>query len=335
MKKYLLPKGGKFYKANLHCHSTVSDGELSPEEIKKVYIEKGYSIVAYTDHDVLIAHPELADENFLPLNGYEVEINESGDNLFRYRKTCHMCFIALEPDNLKQVCYHRSKYLFRNAVNYRDKVIYDENIPDFEREHTHECINEMIKRARKAGFFVTYNHPNWSLENYNDYIGYDGMNAMEICNYACLAGGFLDYNEKEYDDMLRAGKRIYCISADDNHVYPKDFFGGYIMIKADKLEYKTVTDALLNGDFYASQGPEIYDLYFEDGKIFVSCSDAKKITLHTGSRLHRPVMAQNGEVLNSAVFDVTHEDEYVRITITDMYGNHANTNAFFTDELFK
>lgn len=53
MKKYLLPKSGSFYKANLHCHSTVSDGKLTPEELKKIYKEKGYSVIAYTDHDVL------------------------------------------------------------------------------------------------------------------------------------------------------------------------------------------------------------------------------------------------------------------------------------------
>ena len=33
MKKYLLPENGQFYKANLHCHSTVSDGHLTPEEM--------------------------------------------------------------------------------------------------------------------------------------------------------------------------------------------------------------------------------------------------------------------------------------------------------------
>ena len=33
MKKYLLPPGGQFYKANLHCHTTCSDGNLSPEAV--------------------------------------------------------------------------------------------------------------------------------------------------------------------------------------------------------------------------------------------------------------------------------------------------------------
>ena len=52
MKKYLLPQIGCFYKANLHCHTTVSDGSITPEEIKNIYKGKGYSVVAYTDHDV-------------------------------------------------------------------------------------------------------------------------------------------------------------------------------------------------------------------------------------------------------------------------------------------
>ena len=54
MKTYLLPKEGNFYKANLHCHTTVSDGKRTPEEIKELYMRNGYSIVAYTDHEVLI-----------------------------------------------------------------------------------------------------------------------------------------------------------------------------------------------------------------------------------------------------------------------------------------
>ena len=69
MKKYLIPQNGRFYKANLHTHSTVSDGHLTPEEIKRVYMENGYSIVAFTDHEILLPHNELTDENFLAVTG--------------------------------------------------------------------------------------------------------------------------------------------------------------------------------------------------------------------------------------------------------------------------
>lgn len=337
MKKYLLPENGNFYKANLHCHSTVSDGKYSPEEIKKLYMEKGYSIVAFTDHDVLIGHKELNEDDFLALHGYEMEINE--ENLpWRNAKTCHLCFIALSPDNLRQVCYHRSKYLFANAVNYKDKVQYDENEPDFERFYSHECINEMIKKGRENGFFVTYNHPTWSMENYSDYIGYEGMNAMEILNYSSMAVyGYDEYNEKEYDDMLRAGKMIYCICADDNHNKGEvdDSFGGFVMIKAPSLDYKAVTDALCAGEFYASMGPEIHSLYVEDGKLFIECSDARSIVFQTDGRNIQKFVSPNGGSISKAQFELCELDKYVRVTVTDFNGKHANTNAYEICDLLK
>ena len=80
MKRYLLSEQGNFYKANLHCHTSLSDALYTPEEVKKQYMEHGYSIVAYTDHDIFVPHPELADENFLPLNGYEIEVTEGYEN---------------------------------------------------------------------------------------------------------------------------------------------------------------------------------------------------------------------------------------------------------------
>lgn len=333
MKKYLLSKEGTFYKANLHCHSTVSDGQLTPEELKMAYMEQGYSIIAYTDHNVFIPHPELTDAHFLPLNGYEIDITEDG--AFEQARTCHLCFIALDPRNTMQVCYHRSKYVWGNALEYQSKLKFDESQPDFERAYTPECVNEIIKTGREQGFFVTYNYPAWSLESKDEYGKYTGMNAMEICNYCSMTEGYPDYNEKEYDDMLRGGERIYCIATDDNHNSWKDSFGGFTMIKAPKLEYEAVTNALLTGNFYASQGPEIHDLWYEDGKVHITCSPAQSVVLNTGRRSAQAVFASENKLVCEASFDVQDGDVYVRITVTDSTGKHANTNAYFVDELMK
>ena len=341
MKKYLLPEEGNFYKANLHCHSTVSDGKLSPETLKGAYMAHGYSIIAYTDHDVMIPHHELTDERFLALTGYEMEVNEpDGGRPFNLLKTCHMCFIALEPEKEEQVCYHRSKYLFGGAVKYRDKVKFDETLPDYERVYSHEGISEMMKMGREGGFFVTYNHPYWSMEKYSDYSGYENMNAMEICNYGCVAVGYIDYDPQSYDDFLMQGKRIFCVATDDNHNgkplddRASDSFGGFTMIKADKLEYRTVTKALEAGNFYASQGPIINALWFEDGEIHIECEPADRILFNTGRRRAEARFDRSGNGLTEASFKVAPEDKYVRLTVIDKQGYHANTNGYFTDELF-
>ena len=340
MKKFLLPESGSFYKANLHCHSTYSDGRLTPEELKKIYKERGYSIIAYTDHDLMVSHEDLADEDFLPLTGYEMEITEPANGrTFDKLKTCHICLIALDPDNKKQVCWHRSKYLPAGAAAHRDEADFYEDEPDYERVYTPEKINEMIKIARDHGFFVTYNHPYWSLENYSDYTAYEGMNAMEIFN-ACYVVGYLDYNPQVYDDMLRTGHRIYCIAADDNHnggtidTKPYTSFKGATMIKADKLEYRTITEALEKGNFYATTGPEIKELWFEDDTVHIRCSEAESITLNSGIRQARIKWAEDGSYLTEASFKIAPDWKYIRLTVTDYRGKHANTNAYFTDELF-
>ena len=53
MKKFLIAEEGNFYKANLHCHTTVSDGSMTPEEVKAHYKAAGYSILALTDHHII------------------------------------------------------------------------------------------------------------------------------------------------------------------------------------------------------------------------------------------------------------------------------------------
>ncbi|MBP3705275.1 MAG: PHP domain-containing protein [Clostridia bacterium] len=340
MKKYLLPESGNFYKANLHCHSTVSDGKLTPEELKAAYKAQGYSIIAYTDHDVLIPHPELADEDFLPLNGFEVEVNEETASGLSGKKTCHLCMIALDPDNLIQPCWHRTKYQFGNAVKSRDLVKFDENEPDYERVYTPECISDIMRRGREAGFFVTYNHPAWSLEEYPQYMNYHNMHAMEISNTGCIVEGFEDYCPHIYDDMLRGGKKIFCVSTDDNHngAAPDsgnwDSFGGWVMIKAEKLDYRTITKALENGDFYASQGPVIHNVWFEDGEIHVECDPAASIKFSYGNRRGKGVYA-DGKTLTHASAPVTMDNVYVRITVTDEKGRPANTSAYWAEDLLK
>ena len=338
MRKYLLPEKGQFYKANLHCHSTVSDGKWTPEEIKKNYVEKGYSVVAYTDHNVMIDHSELTDENFLALRGYELDVGQKEPEFPNAsKKTCHMCFVALEPDNDRQVCWHREKHFGGNAKNYRHLAKFDESLPDYERVYSGEGVSDMMRIGRENGFFVTYNHPAWSLETSREYTNYEGMHAMEICNYGCYEEGYEDYVPMAYDEILRSGKRIYCISTDDNHNRgdepAHDSFGGFTMIKAEKLEYRTITSAMERGDFYASMGPEIYELYYEDGKVTVKCSEAADISICFGVRRARKCYNSDGTPLTEATFEVREDSIYFRITVTDPQGRHANTRAYFLDEL--
>ena len=340
MKKYLLPPKNS-YKANMHCHTTVSDGKLSPEEVKEAYKANGYSIVAYTDHDILVPHPELRDEDFLPLNSFEAEFSDTAESFPGFRKTAHLCFIALDEDNVTMPFFHRTKYLVGHGAEYLDKVKFDENLPDFERNYSPECVNEAIRIAREKGFFITYNHPVWSLERYEQYSKYHGMHAMEIYNGSCITAGYDDVNSHVYDEMMLMGKNVGCLGGDDNHNgkpfgNPKcDSFKAFTVIKADKLEYKAVTDALLKGDYYASNGPEISEIYFENDTVTVKCPSAEKITMSTGYRASGAVYREKGKKLTDAKFPVKNRGNFVRFCVYDKYGNCAYSRAYTHKEIYE
>ena len=338
MKVYLLPQNGNFYKANLHSHSTLSDGKWTVEEMKEKYKAQGYSIIAYTDHHVFLTHNDLADEDFLPLNGYEIDISEDKP-WSRYIKTCHFCLIALDRDRTVQNIYHNSVYIDRNA----DKVDLAKDRAPITRRYDPEFISALMQEAREDGFFVTYNHPVWSLESTEECFRYHGMHAMEIVNYSSYVTGHEERNSNLYDAMLHRGEDIYCIATDDNHdVYPIghpkcDSFGGFTMIKAEKLEYGAVTQALLDGHFYASEGPEIHELYYDsdDNRVHIKTTEAVRVLMTTGNRNNNAKTAERkGETVTETSFKLEQPDtDYVRFIVRDREGKEAYTHAYRVSEI--
>ncbi len=349
MKKILLPKANgekTYYKANLHCHSTFSDGTKTPQEIKDFYMAHGYSVIAYTDHNVYICHDELTDENFVAMHGVEIDaFDEHEPVACCHKHTAHICLVSMDKNNKNAPCWNRHRYLFGNNWNCLDMVQFDPDKPDFKRSYTVGCVNSIIKEGTDNGFFVTYNHPQWSVEGYEQYMQYNGMNAMEITNYGCVLDGYDEYNGHCYDDMLRGGKRLYCIATDDNHnAYAdndvrSDSFGGYVMIAAEKLTYDNIAAALEKGDFYSVSasntqcGPEIKSLVFEDGKIKIETSAAKRIFIMTDCRANKMVSAQKDGFIYEAKFEPSDKIKWFRIEVADERGFKAYTNAYFTDEL--
>ena len=335
MKKYLLPDDGNFYKVNLHCHTSLSDGALTPEEVKEIYKKEGYSAVAFTDHDALIPHhKELSDDNFIALNGFEITLSEKeiSDDIGGVKRTCHMCFIAKDPENITHVCWFHRKHYDNNI----DKVVIEDK-PEFQVDFTPECVNEAISRAKEAGFYVTYNHPTWSRNTYSDYMNYKGADAMEIVNYGSARLGYPEYNERVYDDMLFGGERLACVAADDNHnkhpgTVKWDSFGAWVWVKAAKLDYSEIMNAVSNGDYYATTGPEIFDIFYEDGKVRVNTSPVAQIRFTTGGRHAKLAGNADGAPITSASFTLKEKDTYVRVTAVDENGNTAYSRAYFLDE---
>ena len=202
-------------------------------------------------------------------------------------------------------------------------------------------VNEIIRTANEKGFLVTLNHPNWSLLTCSDCIKYEGLWAMEVYNHGCFSlTGFPD-DDRVYDEILRSGRKIFVTATDDNHNWEpfddprSDSFGGWTMIKAEKLDYASVIEAMEKGNFYATQGPEIKELYFEDGYIHIECSEAREICLNSLTRECMRV-GSNDCTLTSADFKISDSlHGYVRFKVIDKYGKAAWTNPYYVKDLME
>lgn len=335
---YLINPDKKQYKANLHCHSVLSDGRKKPEELKEMYKSHGYSILAITDHERPASHQHLADEDFIMITGYENYIRpDTGAAYNPYAKEVHLQLLARDPDNVKMICYNKSYAKYAERDGALDTLVKAGS--ERTREFTREYINEYIATAIEHGYLVAYNHPYWSMEDEADILAYEGIFSLEIANYSSFGLSGLEYNAPLYDKMLCKGKRILCHAADDNHnCFPEgdprcDSFGAFTMIMPEELSYGAVIDAMESGEMYASMGPTISEVSIDGDRIHVECSEAAHIYAYFGSKSPASAHACDGEVLTSADLKLDSRARYLRIGVCDKYGKFANTRGFSREEI--
>lgn len=335
--KYLLPPV-KFYKASLHTHSTVSDGKLSPAEVRDAYKEKDYSILALTDHSVIVEHPELNQEDFVMITGVEIDMDDRDDpNGIVRRRQKHLCLLSKTPHN--NWLPYKDPEPKINSVPYEQFMDYG----GMSREYSTDNANKIIEACNKHGYLVTYNHPCWSLEHYPDYAPLEGLWGMEYRNSGSIVEGYDENNGRVYDDFLYQGKRLAPVCADDMHrrVLPngRSSLGkAWVMVGAQKLTYESVITALEKGNLYSSCGPEIYEVSWDGQNVHVKCSSCTRIQVVTHTRA---VAIAEAPGLTEASLDMTKwlqkskdpHNAWLRVIVTDESGLYAVTRAYFMDEM--
>ncbi len=334
MKHDLLPESGRFYKANLHCHTHISDGKMSPEEIKAWYKAHGYSAVCYTDHEVLIGHAELCDDDFIALHGYEVAIKQDLDHHTGcFMPVYHFNFLAERQDNLVMPRYfEKNPSMPGDARRWaKEKGQFDPADTIETTEYSIRWLNGYLTAVRDAGFLVTYNHPQWSLQSAKDYIGLEGLHAIEAINGGCRH--LNDNTSLHFEQMLRAGMSVIPNGGDDNH-RECDCGFAWTMIKAEALTYDALVKAYKNGDCYASEGPDFTELYVEDGEIVVRTSPVAGIYLMSEGRACNWRVSDAAD-LTEARFAYKPEafGRYFRLELRDATGKRAFTRAYKIEEI--
>ncbi len=252
---YTLSREGTFYRGNLHTHTTMSDGELTPDETARLYRDAGYSFLAITDHNKWGARTDLSRDGFLILPGAEIDTVYEGS-------VHHIVGIGRPGSDFADG--------YRIPVEVR-RGLHPQKLVDYLVEHS--CM-------------AIYAHPFWSYCDHALLASLNGVTGMEIVNYSCEQEWKSGISEDYFEYLRVHTAHGWCFGSDDAHGHVPDYCGGYITVKAKELTREAILDAIDRGSFYASYGPdgvtapELYDFVVEDGVAKVTCSPCRNIYIN-------------------------------------------------------
>nr|WP_294504688.1 CehA/McbA family metallohydrolase [uncultured Rhodopila sp.] len=291
---------GRFYKGNLHTHSTRSDGARAPADVCAAYREAGYDFLALSDHFMEKFGFPITDTRafrtgrFTTLIGAEVHApaTELGD-------LWHILAIGLPLD--------------------------------FKPTADGESGPALAARCLAAGAFVTIAHPAWYGLTIADAETIAGAHAVEVYNHTSAVRTDRGDGWGLLDALLARGHRLTACATDDAHFKCNDFFGGWMMVKADSLESEALLAALRDGRSYATQGPEIHAIAVDGEDVVVECSPASSVILLGRGTAAAVVF---GPDLRQArlKLDCLKPGGYGRIVVTDAAGKRAWSQPFWPAE---
>lgn len=216
---------GMWLKGNLHCHTTKSDGALSPSDAAAGYAALGHDFLALTDHD-RITDPRKVDAHGLTLVP-SVELTAADGEL---GTEFHLLGIGIKPG---------TKLPSRTNSG---------------------AVSSAWLRAHGAATFVA--HPHWSGLTIADLVALQ-IDGLEAINSGTVLDSLKGDSFAIWDEGLLRGRAWSAIATDDTHWHSFERGRGWTMVHAEARTPQAIVAALRSGRFYASTGPEIHDAWAE------------------------------------------------------------------------
>lgn len=280
--------GNLRYKVNLHTHTTLSDGKLSPTDAAATYKAMGYDAIAITDHWKF--HESKNLENLCIISGCEYNVGNADTSCGVF----HIVGIGMDHEPVFQS---------------------DRSTPQGVIHAIHAC-----------GGLAILAHPAWSLNTPDKALKNLNYDATEIYNAVSnVEQSCRPYSGYFVDLMANLGIYYPLIAADDAH-YHRGIDNGkaYIMVKADQLSPASILAAIKRRDFYATQGPEVH-LRRQGNKFIVDCSPSSIISFMSNSAWSNHRIFR-GEGLTHAEYIPEGFEKWIRVEITDAEGKQAWSN---------
>ena len=280
--------GNKWYKGNLHTHTTRSDGRSEPADTVKLYKSNGYDFIVLTDHWV------ISDK-----------INKTGDILQ---------IAGCEYDtgnNVIDGIYHVV------AIGI-DKNI---NLPKTDPKPTAQYIIDKINANNGIAILA---HPAWSMNTPSEIKKLHGLTGIEIYNTVSdMPRNLRGFSGVIVDRLAAENYILQCVASDDTHFYDGDECKSFVWVKADELTQDSIIAAIKTGDFIASQNPFFsYTIDKNKTEIEVTCTPVKAVAFMTDT-VYTHDRVTHGNDISYAKYKIKPSDTFIRIELIDNENRHA------------
>lgn len=275
-----------FLKANFHCHTTESDGRVSPDESMVLYRNAGYDILAITDHR-RVTLPAKVPEGLLLIPGIELDYRLPG-------QWVHLIGLGMSP-----------------SVG-----------TEWNRSGTPQ---DGVDTVNRLGGVTLLAHPAWSLNTTELISSLKGICGVEIWNSVST----VPYNADRADSSAildvtwaSGGPLLPVFANDDVHFYGSDATVAATMVQAEKATVGSVLEALRAGRFYATLGPEIFQIEKNGDTVSIRFSEAETVIFYSDL----PWVSgrtRTGHAMTEAEYRFSPEERYVRVEIRDRAGRKA------------
>ncbi len=308
----------RWFKGNTHTHTLNSDGDSPPGEVAHWYRDHRYDFLMLSDHNYYTVIDEL-----------QRELDREHERLDKHR----LLLIPGEEVTDQFVEGKRGYALHVNGID-TSRVVGAQG-----GDSVVGVLQRCIDAIHAAGGLPHVNHPNfrWSLTA-DDIYSLERLQHFEIYNghplVHNLGGGDRPSLEEMWDAILSRGRQIFGVAVDDAHEFQR--FGpersnpgrGWVVVRARRLDRKTIVGALKRGDFYCSTGVELETVDVDAGTLSL------RIRRANDSLYRTEFIGRNGRVL---AVDTTLEpsytlregDLYVRARVRSSGGGMAWTQAVF------
>ncbi len=298
---------GRFYRGNLHTHSTLSDGDLEPEETCRRYRAEGYDFLALTEHFIgqygfpIAKTQPHRTRDFTTILGAELHSGAQDNG-----ELWHILAVGLPAD------------------------FEPPQVEGFFADPAQETGPALAARARQAGAYVAVAHPHWSGLTLDDARSIRAAHAVEAYNHGCAMGCDRADGFHTLDLLLAEGKRLDLIATDDAHFTEPDHFGGWVMVKATENDPDALVEALKTGAFYSSQGPELRGITVTDTHVVVESSAVVSVIVQGHGN---KATAVHGLSMNRGEVPLTKfaASPWIRVTVIDKAGRRAWSNPIWLD----